>query len=223
MKLIDRFIDNNIGELKFTNQELAVYHYITENIDNIGNITAKQIAEKCFCTTTTVNRFCKKYGINGFSEFSAIISYEISQEEVVVTDKKEFVNSDILKFIDRDKPLFIFGSGASLFSASVLARYLLRQGYLCILIEDRYFLKQIMRDQILLLSNSGVTAPALDLAYSANHKNMLTLAVTARGSELESVCDHALAFKNDIKKISSADHESQTKMHAALSSLMVYN
>ncbi len=219
MKLIDKFIDKDITDLKFTNQELSVYHYITEQIDNIGKITAKEIAEHCFCTTTTVNRFCKKYGVNGFSEFSAIISYEISQEETYI-EKIEEVDNDILKYIDINKPLFIFGSGASLFSASVISRYLLRRGYLCILLEDRYFLKHVMREQVLLLSNSGVTAPALDLAYTANQKGMLTLAVPARNSELAKICDHSLVFKNNIQKISSNDHESQMKMFTALNGIM---
>lgn len=219
MKLIDKFIDEDINKLKFTNQEIKVYHFITQNIDNIGNITAKEIAEECFCTTTTVNRFCKKYGVSGFSDFSAIISYEKQQiSDGVVVDKK--IDNDFLQQIDKSKVIFLFGSGASLFTAHVLERYLLRRGYTVILLEDRYFLKEVMREQVMLFSNSGLTAPALDLAYTAKKLGMRTFAVTSQGSELDKICDHTLTFTNYIEKISSYDHESQLKMHTTLMQVM---
>ncbi len=219
MKLIDKFIDEDINKLKFTNQELKVYHFITRNIDNIGNITAKEIAEECFCTTTTVNRFCKKYGVSGFSDFSAIINYEKQQvDDGIVKDKK--IDSDFIDKVDKDRVLFLFGSGASLFTAHVMERYLLRRGYTVILLEDRYFLKEVMREQVMLFSNSGLTAPALDLAYTANKLGMTTFCVTAVGSELDHICDYSLTFNNHIEKISSYDHESQLKMHSTLMQVM---
>lgn len=219
MKLLDKFIDEDIKKLKLTNQELKVYHYITLNIDNIGSLTAKEIAQECFCTTTTVNRFCKKYGVAGFSEFSAIINYESKQiDDQVTKDKK--VDSDFLAKVDKSRVLFLFGSGASLFTAHVLERYLLRKGYTVILLEDRYFLKEVMREQIMLFSNSGLTAPALDLAYTANKLGMETFAVTSEGSELDQICKHSLTFPNYIEKISSYDHESQLKMHTTLMRVM---
>lgn len=219
MKLLDKFIDEDINKLKFTNQELKVYHYITRHIDSIGQITAKEIAEECFCTTTTVNRFCKKYGVAGFSDFSAIINYEKQQvDNGIIKDKK--IDSDFLDKIDKQKVLFLFGSGASLFTAHVLERYLLRRGYTVILLEDRYFLKEVMREQIMLFSNSGLTAPALDLAYTANKLGMSTFCVTSTGSELDQICDYSLTFNNHIEKISSYDHESQLKMHSTLMQVM---
>lgn len=219
MKLLDKFIDEDITKLKFTNQEVKVYHYITQNIDNIGQITAKEIAEECFCTTTTVNRFCKKYGVSGFSDFSAIIDYERRQvDDEVIKDKK--IDSYFLERIDKERVIFLFGSGASLFTAHVLERYLLRRGYSVILLEDRYFLKEVMREQIMLFSNSGLTAPALDLAYTAKKLGMTTFAVTSTGSELAKICDYTLTFNNNIEKISSYDHESQLKMHSTLMQVM---
>lgn len=219
MKLLDKFIDEDITKLKFTNQELKVYHYITRHIDTIGQITAKEIAEECFCTTTTVNRFCKKYGVAGFSDFSAIINYEKQQvDDGIIKDKK--IDSDFLDKVDKQRVLFLFGSGASLFTAHVLERYLLRRGYTVILLEDRYFLKEVMREQIMLFSNSGLTAPALDLAYTAKKLGMDTFCVTSIGSELDQICDYSLTFNNHIEKISSYDHESQLKMHSTLMQVM---
>lgn len=219
MKLIDKFIDEDINKLRLTNQELKVYHYITQHIDNIGNITAKEIACECFCTTTTVNRFCKKYGVSGFSDFSAIIDYERKQVDDGV-GKTKTIDNDFLNRIDKNKVIFLFGSGASLFTAHVLERYLLRRGFTVILLEDRYFLKEVMREQIMLFSNSGLTAPALDLAYTAKKLKMTTFAVTCQGSELDQICDHTLTFPNYIEKISSYDHESQLKMHSTLMQVM---
>lgn len=219
MKLIDKFIDEDINKLKLTNQELKVYHYITQNIDRLGCVTAKEIAEDCFCTTTTVNRFCKKYGVSGYSDFSAIIDYERKQvDEGIIKD--QIIDSDFLEQIDKKRVLFLFGSGASLFTAHVLERYLLRRGYTAILLEDRYFLKEVMREQIMLFSNSGLTAPALDLAYTARKLGMDTFAVTSAGSELDKICKYCLTFPNYIEKISSYDHESQLKMHTTLMQVM---
>lgn len=219
MKLMDRFIDEDVSKLKFTNQEQSVYHYITQNLDRIGEITAKEIAKECFCTTTTVNRFCKKYGIAGFSDFSAILNYEMAQLDNNDIEEEVFDN-EFLNKINKDKPLFIFGSGASLFTAHVLERYLLRRGYICILLEDRFFLKEVMRDQVFLFSNSGMTAPALDLAYFAKKNGMTVFSVTALGSELASISDHPLVFNNKVARLSEKDHEAQLQMHTTLIKIM---
>lgn len=219
MKLSDKFIDQDINKLKFTNQELRVYHYISKHINTIGQITAKEIAEECFCTTTTVNRFCKKYGVSGFSDFSAIIGYELRHvDDEIIQDKK--IDNAFLGKIDKSKTLFLFGSGASLYSAHLLQRYLLRHGYTVILLEDRYLLKEVMREQVMLLSSSGLTAPALDLGYTAKKLGIATFAVTSAGSELDKICDYTLTFNNDVENMSGGNHESQQKMYSTLLKLI---
>lgn len=219
MKLSDKFIDQDIGELKLTNQELRVCHYISEHINTIGNVTAKEIAEECFCTTTTVNRFCKKYGVSGYSDFSAIIGYELRHVEDEITyDKK--IDNEFLGKIDKNRTLFLFGSGSSLYSAHLLQRYLLRHGYTVILLEDRYLLKEVMREQIMLLSSSGLTAPALDLGYTAKNLGITTFAVTSAGSELDKICDYTLTFNNNVENMGEGNPRSQQKMYNTLLKLI---
>lgn len=52
------------------------YKYIGEYIlahKNIENITANEISENCFCSNSTVSRFCKRLGVENFYELKYLL------------------------------------------------------------------------------------------------------------------------------------------------------
>ena len=49
--------------------ELEVYNYIMRHQEKVLEMKIRELAEGSHVSTTTVLRFCKKMGCNGYSEF----------------------------------------------------------------------------------------------------------------------------------------------------------
>ena len=57
-------------EIKSLNElELEVYNYIVRHQEQVVEMKIRELAEAAHVSTTTVLRFCKKVGCNGYSEF----------------------------------------------------------------------------------------------------------------------------------------------------------
>lgn len=221
MRLVDKFLELNANNTKITKQEKEIYIYILQNIENLENISAKELAEACFCTTTTINRLCKKLGVDGYNTFKAIICYELSQQKpwTEQIDLAQY-EKELLVNLDKSKRIFLFGSGAALYSAYLVQRKLLKMRYIAIIIEDRYFLENVMEDQLFLFSNSGETLPTVDLAIKAKKLGMKTFAITAMGSELQQQVDYCLPFVQNYIQVNSNEHESQEKIFEVINELI---
>ena len=61
------FTHKAIAELNAT--ELMVYTYVSKHKNQVMYMTIRELAEAAGVSTTTVLRFCKKMGCDGYSEF----------------------------------------------------------------------------------------------------------------------------------------------------------
>ena len=53
----------------FNALELEVYNYIMRHQDQVVEMKIRELADATHVSTTTILRFCKKIGCNGYSEF----------------------------------------------------------------------------------------------------------------------------------------------------------
>ena len=67
--------------------ELEVYNYIMRHQEKVLEMKIRELAEGSHVSTTTVLRFCKKMGCNGYSEFK--VKYKMYLNEVPNQAKKE--------------------------------------------------------------------------------------------------------------------------------------
>lgn len=54
--------------------ELMVYNYVSKHKNQVMYMTIRELAEAAGVSTTTVLRFCKKMGCDGYSNFASVSS-----------------------------------------------------------------------------------------------------------------------------------------------------
>lgn len=52
--------------------ELMVYNYVSKHKNQVMYMTIRELAEAAGVSTTTVLRFCKKMGCDGYSNFASV-------------------------------------------------------------------------------------------------------------------------------------------------------
>ena len=135
--------------------ELEVYNYIMRHQEKVLEMKIRELAEGSHVSTTTVLRFCKKMGCNGYSEFK--VKYKMYLNEVPNQAKKEdirvlvnfFYRADSEEFnkqLDEVASLIYYASkviflgiGSSGIVAKYGARYLTNSGKVAQYIDDPYY------------------------------------------------------------------------------------
>ncbi len=81
--------------------DVTISKYILDNISDIPNLTAQEMANSVYLSKTTVIRFCKKIGFTGITELKAYIKNEtLNSTFVSHTNISKYVKADILSTID---------------------------------------------------------------------------------------------------------------------------
>ncbi len=127
------FLDKS---LQLTNVEYYVYQYIINNLEKITYMRIRELAEATHVSTATIQRLCKKFECEGFSEFKIRLKLYIKEQKnnpsilLDISSQIDFFNrvsqphfQSLIKdaaAILKDKELVIFiGVGSS----NVLAKY----------------------------------------------------------------------------------------------------
>ena len=74
---------------------MMVYNFVIKNRDAVMYMTIRELAEAAGVSTTTVLRFCRKLGCDGYSEFRIRFKLYLSQEE---PQQANFGASEIISF-----------------------------------------------------------------------------------------------------------------------------
>lgn len=127
------FLDKN---LELNDTELDIYNYIVANLDKVVYMRIRDLATEAHVSTTTILRFCRKFGCNGFSEFRVKLQLYLEEQKLAQIDMAdETTYIDFLKRtaqpefkaqiqnaveILRDRELVLF---AGVGSSGVIAEY----------------------------------------------------------------------------------------------------
>jgi len=86
---------------KFSESENHIAGYLLEHLDTLNNLTLNKLAAETFTSQATVNRFCKKMGFRGFSDFRLKLSQEaaLSQRVAVLPSENLIDAADSLNII----------------------------------------------------------------------------------------------------------------------------
>ncbi|ANZ93932.1 transcriptional regulator [Brochothrix thermosphacta] len=141
---------------KFNSLELALYEYIQKHPREILYMTVRELADAVHVSTSTVMRFCKKTGCEGYTEFRFRFKMSLAKE----TEKRRESNSiseimNYFKYIDnpvfdgkvnrivslvRDSNRIVFvGIGTSGAIEKYEARYFSMNGKFSHYIEDPFY------------------------------------------------------------------------------------
>ena len=61
----------------FNELEMSIYNYILSNKEKVVYMKIRDLADGAHVSTTTVLRFCKKVGCEGYSEFKLRLKQEL--------------------------------------------------------------------------------------------------------------------------------------------------
>ena len=135
--------------------ELEVYKYVVRNADKVCYMRIREFADAAHVSTSTILRFCKKAGCDGYAEFKIRLRQHLEQakqppvkddvSEVIDFLKKtcsaEFEQKlDMLtRVIFQARHIFFVGSGMSGIVAKYGARYFSSMGKFCLYIDEPHY------------------------------------------------------------------------------------
>ncbi|SFQ22412.1 MurR/RpiR family transcriptional regulator [Salibacterium halotolerans] len=206
----------------FTNEEIAslneletsLYQYIMKNMEKTAYMRIRELAEATHVSTTTILRFCRKNGCEGFSEFKVKLKMHLeNRESTVVKDSRHAVSEffertlagnmddNIQKAADIIQPadhvLFI-GIGSSGILAEYGARYFSSLGTFSVYIKDPYYpihTHVLERSVIIALSVSGENRYTTTHIHQLKEKGSTVIAITnTKHSTIASMADLTIPY-----------------------------
>lgn len=189
---------------KFTKSELKLYHYITENFEQIVYQSLTEIAIACHVGEATVLRFCRKLGYKGYQEFKLFLAQELSTHEKnghddtymdkvrknmmrAVDDTYELVDDkrlqEAIDSIYEAKTVVVFGVSSSGIAGLDMQNRLMRIGMNIETITDSH--NQVIRSNsvtsdtvIIAISLTGSTKDVIEAVKIGKNNGATVIAIT---------------------------------------------
>ncbi len=183
----------------FNELETSLYNFIVKNAEKAAYMRIREMAEETHMSTSSILRFCRKVGCDGFSEFKVRLKMHLETEK---TTKLKDTQHTVFEFFERtlkgdidekiksaaalineaDTVIFI-GIGSSGIMAEYGARYFSSLGKFSMYIKDPYFPVHSN------LRNNSVT-----IALSVSGENNFTVThlnqLKQEGSTVISITNH---------------------------------
>lgn len=135
----------------FNELEASIYNYIVNHREKVIYMRIRELAEETHVSTSTILRFCKKVGCDGFSEFKTKLKLELEEnqrsvisshnaiveffERNLTTDQEQLILQAAKLVKDAENVIFI-GTGSSGVLAEYGARYFSGLGKFSLYIKD---------------------------------------------------------------------------------------
>ncbi|MBQ3419005.1 MAG: MurR/RpiR family transcriptional regulator [Erysipelotrichaceae bacterium] len=171
-----------------SSSEQVVFNYVIKNLHVVKDLSIRELADRCFISTTTLFRFVKKLGYEGYSDFiddvreAEFASRKIEIPNIVANDDyrdsylknvieavKVITDEKIDKFekiMSRNPNIYILAEGLSAEPAQYFRRLLISCGYNVEIPSEEYafksILKKVKKDDVLLV-----------LSYNGNNRSVI--------------------------------------------------
>lgn len=201
----------------YNDLEMLVYQYVMEHKEEVKYMTIRELAEAIHVSTSTIVRFCKKTGCDGYSEFKVQFKLFLKEEKekrkkqikddgideimyflhtVTSTEYEEKIY-EIVQVIGQAKQLIFIGIGTSGVLGKYGARYFSNIGKYSQYIEDPYYpIGADMEDTVVIaLSESGETQQTVKMAERFKRHNCRIFSITNGTScTLAKMSDYHLSY-----------------------------
>lgn len=199
----------------YNDLETLVYSYVMEHKEEVKYMTVRELADAVHVSTSTVLRFCKKTGCDGYSEFKIKFKQYLEEnrkkkqikdtgiDEIMYffhtttsTQYEEQIN-EIVSYIQEAKQLIFIGIGTSGVLGKYGARYFSNIGKYSQYIEDPYYPIHEDLDSaiVIALSESGETQQVLQMAERFKRHNARILSITnGNACTLARISDYHLSY-----------------------------
>lgn len=201
----------------YNDLEMLVYNYIMEHKEEVKYMTIRELAEAVHVSTSTIVRFCKKTGCDGYSEFKVQFKLFLKEEKeskkpqikdtaideityflhTVTSNQYEASINQVTQVIREARQLIFIGIGTSGILGKYGARYFSNLGKYSQYIEDPYYpIGEDMESTVVIaLSESGETQQVVRLAERfKRHKCKLFSITNGTACTLTKMSDYHLSY-----------------------------
>lgn len=209
---VDMFTNEQIRA--FSDLEYQLYKYIMKNIREVTYMRIRELAAETHISTTSILRFCKKLGYDGFTEFKVYLKnyladdedYQLNNTYTTVTDfvertvAKDYENKikEIAAVLAKAKIVIFIGAGTSGVIAEYGARYFSGLKKFSLHIKDPYFpiYSHYITDSVtIVLSVSGESKPTIEKLEHLKQDGSIIVSLTNHSdSTLAKMSDYNLAY-----------------------------
>ena len=215
--------------------ELEVYKYVVRNADKVCYMRIREFADAAHVSTSTILRFCKKAGCDGYAEFKIRLRQHLEQakqppvkddvSEVIDFLKKtcsaEFEQKlDMLtRVIFQARHIFFVGSGMSGIVAKYGARYFSSMGKFCLYIDEPHYPTEsrfVENSLVIVFSVSGESRDTIGHVMRFKEQNCQILSVTnTENCTIAKLSDYNLAYYCHLRAAGSlrCDHAAPGHEH----------
>ena len=218
-----------VDQIKSLNElELSVYQYVTQHQSSVPYMRIRELAAEAHVSTTTVLRFCKKIGCDGYAEFKLRMKQELGQKNTApVPDDLEELRSaldrmksapfqerleEAASLIARADRVLCVGVCNSGYIAEHAARFFTCFGKFTLAITDPYYPVGQLDDKLntvaVIFSVSGEASKPVRLAQDLKrHGGHLICISNTDQNTIARISDVALPYFITNRRIPGEDEE----------------
>lgn len=205
---LDEYVFRNSEKLN--ESDVLIWNYIANHKAECVELSIEALAQRCLVSRTTILRFAKKIGLDGYSELKYLLKEELRQKWTLnEKDRKELCEKhirtiQILEDVDmkpicemlfQAKRVFAFGRGffvkssmqifkEEMFKADLIVNLLPGTGEMCTFLENAR-----EGDVVVIFSISGENKGTNEYVEIARTKGVKIIAITADVNS--TLCNHA--------------------------------
>lgn len=188
----------SVEEIQSLNElELAVYEYVMQHKSAVSYMRIRELAAEAHVSTTTVLRFCKKMGCDGYAEFKlrmkeynglkkiVMLSEDMSEVraffERIETDKFQQKLEEAAAMIAKTERVIFVGIGSSGHVGQYAARCFTNLGKFSLYISDPFYpinMKDAVSTAAIILSVSGESEQVVKIANGLKRSNCRIISIT---------------------------------------------
>ncbi|WP_424475578.1 MurR/RpiR family transcriptional regulator [Oceanobacillus kimchii] len=187
----------NIEITEFSDLEFSLYNFIVTHPEKVIYMRIRDLANETHVSPTSILRFCKKLGYDGFTEFKVQLKMYMNQTENLsfihsTTSLTEYLErtmqhdynqriSTISQSIAAAQTIIFIGSGTSGILAEYGSRYFSALKKFSLHINDPYFpmyTSSLENSVAIVLSVSGETESIINIANRAKEERTKIISIT---------------------------------------------
>lgn len=225
MRLEER-ISQNYEHLN--DNDLLVWQYILKHKDQCKRMSIQELAASCNLSHTTILRFAKKLGFDGFSELKLSLKWEDEEKAVPGRDElklycadvaatMEYLRSrdcsDLFELFDHAERVFAYGTGlVQKNAAEDMKKSFIFLNQQIVNLDGEAEMKVALNycrdgDLFILLSHSGENQFAVDIAGRLKERGARIVSITRLGNNsLSRISDCHLYFHNHLVRTDERDN-----------------
>lgn len=248
---MDFFEIANQNLSKLNNNERILFEYVVQNIHSVQDMSIRTFAENCYVSTTTIIRFVRKLGFDGYRHFTNVLRVTChSMDEHVIpgileknTYSEEYLKNiiesvrvltqkDINLFISclqKDVTIYFLGCGLSKVTAYYAYYIFTVMAYKTYLPQQSFEIDSMLKniqdnDVIFVFSISGDSPEIINIIERAHMKcKPIVASITWSGNNLlQNLTDIDFYVFSDQVKYNNTDITSRISM-IAIVELIAYN